>query len=78
MKTAISIPDTLFEAAEGLCKRHRIPRSRFYALAIERLVDDYREKDVTQRLNRVYEKESSSLDAALAAAQFRTLNKESW
>ncbi len=78
MKTAISIPDPLFKAAEGLCKRHRIARSRFYAMAIKRLVDEYRETDVTERLNRIYRKEPSPVDSAFAAAQSRAIGKEQW
>jgi metal-responsive CopG/Arc/MetJ family transcriptional regulator len=78
MKTAVSIPDRLFETVEELCKRHRIPRSRFYAMAIKQFVDAYRENDVTERLNRVYANESSSLDPALAATQIRALTKEKW
>jgi metal-responsive CopG/Arc/MetJ family transcriptional regulator len=78
MKTAVSIPDPLFETVEELCKRHRIPRSRFYAMAIKQFVDAYRENDVTERLNRVYATESSSLDPALTAAQIRALAKEKW
>ena len=78
MKTAISIPDALFEEAEVLCKRHRLARSQFYALAIQRMVEDYRVQDVTERLNSVYEHEPSSVDPALASAQLRTLKKEKW
>ena len=78
MKTAVSIPDPLFEIVEELCKRHRIPRSRFYAMAIKQFVDAYRENEVTERLNRVYATESSSLNLALAAAQIRSLTKEKW
>jgi len=78
MKTAISIPDHLFETAEGLCKRHRIARSRFYAMAIQRLINEYRENDVTERLNRVYRQESSVMDSTLTTAQIQTIKKEEW
>ena len=47
-------------------------------MAIKQFVDAYRENDVTERLNRVYATESSSLDPALTAAQIRALAKEKW
>ncbi len=78
MKTAVSIPDPLFQTVEELCERHRIPRSRFYAMAIKQFADAYRENDITERLNRVYAKESSSVDSALTRAQIRALTKEVW
>ena len=78
MKTAISIPDRIFEAAERVCKRHQIPRSRFYTAAIKRLLEDYREQDVTEKLNQVYKDRVSTVAPELYAAQLRTLVEEQW
>ena len=78
MKTAISIPDHVFEAAEQVCKRHQIPRSRFYAAAIKRLVEDYREDDVTEKLNQIYRDRASRVAPEFYAAQLRTLDEERW
>jgi hypothetical protein len=47
-------------------------------MAIKQLVDAYRDTDITERLNRVYAKESSSVDTSLAAAQIQALTKEKW
>ena len=78
MKTAISLPDPIFHAAERLCARHQIPRSRFYAMAIKRLVDDFEQKDVTARLNEIYRDEPSEADPAILRAQFDILDNEKW
>src|SRR2546427_1080786 len=40
MKTAVSIPDPLFEAAERLARRRGVRRSQLYAEALKRLVAD--------------------------------------
>lgn len=47
-------------------------------MAIKQFADAYRENDITERLNRVYAKESSSVDSALTRAQIRALTKEVW
>ena len=48
MKTAVSIPDPLFDAAEKMAGRLGISRSRLYAHAIERFVKSYRKKGITE------------------------------
>lgn len=40
MKTAVSIPDPLYEAAERLARRRGLRRSQLYAEALERLVSE--------------------------------------
>ena len=79
MKTAISIPDRLFRAAEQLAARWGISRSELYAKALDALVDKHSDDVVTARLNEIYsrEKEDSSLDPALASLQQRTLKRNS-
>jgi hypothetical protein len=78
MKTAVYLPDAIFHAAERLRERHRIPRSRFYAMAIKRMIDEIERQDVTAKLNEVYQNEASSLDAGLQRAQSAILNDEKW
>ncbi len=78
MKTAVSIPDPLFEAAERLAKRLRIPRSQLYARAIERYLSEAQERGVTARLNQVYAEETSELAPVLAALQWMSIPHEPW
>jgi metal-responsive CopG/Arc/MetJ family transcriptional regulator len=35
MKTAVSMPDSIFEAAEALAKRLRMSRSQLYTKAVQ-------------------------------------------
>jgi len=76
MKTAVSIPEPLFQAAERLAKRLRIPRSRLYARAIERFLADTQERDVTALLNEVYAEETAALDPALDALQSLSISRD--
>jgi metal-responsive CopG/Arc/MetJ family transcriptional regulator len=78
MKTAISIPDPLFHAADRLAKRLGIPRSRLYSRAIERYVSEAEKHDVTALLNQVYAREKSEIDSDLAALQSASIAREQW
>jgi hypothetical protein len=79
MKTAVSIPDRIFRAAEQLAARWGISRSELYAKALDALVEKHSDEVITSRLNDIYgsEGEDSPLDPALAALQERTLKRNS-
>lgn len=78
MKTAISIPDPIFEAAEDLAKRMRISRSELYARAVEGFVQTRRGEEITAALNRIYADDPSELDPVLAKLQWNALRPEDW
>lgn len=80
MKTAVSIPDRVFESAEKLAARLGISRSQLYAKALAILVEKHREDLITSRLNEIYgpDREDSSLDRNSALLQGRSLSREKW
>ncbi len=80
MKTAISIPDEVFEAAERTAKKLGISRSELYSSAVREFVDRYRRENITEKLNDVYaENESASeLDTGLETLQALSLQREQW
>ena len=75
MKTAISIPDRVFRAAEQLAARLGVSRSELYSKALAALVDKHQDDLITSQLNEIYgpDQEDSSLDAEIALLQHRTL-----
>ena len=78
VKTAVSIPDDLFEAADRLARRRRMSRSSLYAEALQLLLVAHTgDDDVTAQLDAVYADADSTLDPAIAAAQAEEL-RESW
>jgi len=78
MKTAISIPDPIFEAADSLAKQLGMSRSEFYRRAVEEYIESSRHENVREALDLVYSEESSAVDEALAQMQFASLPKEDW
>ena len=78
MKTAISIPDPLFRAADRLAKRKGLSRSELYARAVAALLRQEDESEVTARLDRLYEGTDSRLEPALAGLPSKVLEQEDW
>jgi metal-responsive CopG/Arc/MetJ family transcriptional regulator len=80
MKTAISIPDDIFSAAEQLAKRVGYSRSELYTSAIAAYLKEHRGRGVTERLNEVYaeEEEASLLDPVHQALQAYSLAQDEW
>jgi metal-responsive CopG/Arc/MetJ family transcriptional regulator len=78
MKTAISIPDSVFEAAEKLANRVGVSRSQLYTKAVKEFLKEHQNELVTKKLNEVYSKESSCLDRADHNLQYSSLQKDEW
>ncbi len=78
MKTAISIPDSIFQAAEGFAHRLGISRSELYSKAVAEYMDSHKNQNVTQSLNKIYDIDDSSLDEELNIMQMRSIQKEEW
>jgi hypothetical protein len=80
MKTAISIPDSLFEEADRLAKARGWSRSELYSNAVTAYVNSERFSGVREKLDAVYgnNEEDSAIDPFLADAQARSLPKEKW
>lgn len=78
MKTAISIPDEIFESADALANRLGVSRSRLYANAVAEFVAKHRGANLTERLNAVYATESSRVDRDVKRAQGRAARASRW
>jgi metal-responsive CopG/Arc/MetJ family transcriptional regulator len=51
MKTAVSIPDPIFETADQLAKELGISRSELYARALEELIRNRKREHITASIN---------------------------
>lgn len=54
MKTAVSLPDQLYEEAERTAQSLGIPRSQLFARALEEFIATHKRENITERLNQVY------------------------
>lgn len=75
MKTAVSVPDDIYDAAEDLSEELGLSRSGLYSQAVAEFVTRHRQSDVTERLNAVYAEQSSRLDPVLNELQIRSVQE---
>ena len=73
MKTAVSIPDDIFERAEQLAEREQRTRSEVYAAALDEYVARHAPDEVTDAMNRVCDDVGNHDDTFLAATARRLL-----
>jgi metal-responsive CopG/Arc/MetJ family transcriptional regulator len=78
MKTAISIPDPVFEEAESLASDLGISRSELFTKAIASFIESQKYKSVTAQLNAVYSRENAILDEGIAKMQYESIGHEDW
>lgn len=78
VKTAISVPDPLFRAANDMAAKLGISRSQLYSKAVEAFIQAHSDEQITATLNRVYSQHSSELDPGIARLQASALPKDEW
>ena len=79
MKTAISIPDDVFEVAEQLARRTKKSRSQLFSDAVREYVARHADEEVTEAMDRVCaELEPGPPDRFAAEAARRTLERIVW
>lgn len=78
MKTAISIPDDLYESADAVAAKLGLSRSALYAHAIAEYVAKFADEELTARLNAVYAEQPASRDRAVREAAKRTIRRSEW
>jgi metal-responsive CopG/Arc/MetJ family transcriptional regulator len=78
MKTAVSIPDDVFEKAERLARRARRSRSEVYSAALREYVARHAPDEVTEAMDRVCAAVNEDRDAFLAEAGRRVLARVEW
>jgi len=82
MKTAISLPDRLYEDAEETAKSLGIPRSQLYAKAIEEFINNHKQERITELLNEVYSELSDSSESIISRVSLESIREltknDSW
>jgi metal-responsive CopG/Arc/MetJ family transcriptional regulator len=78
MKTAVSIPDDVFEKAERLARRAKRSRSEVFSAALAEYVARHAPDEVTDAMNRVCADVGDQQDPFVAAAGRRLLKNIEW
>jgi metal-responsive CopG/Arc/MetJ family transcriptional regulator len=78
MKTAVSIPDDVFEKIERLAVRERRSRSEVFSAALREYVARHAPDEITDALNRVCDAVGDEPDEFVTAAARRVLENSEW
>jgi len=78
MKTAVSLPDDIFQRAERLARRTRRTRSRLVADALDEYLARHEADDVTDAMNAALADIGEAVDGFSEAAARRTLRRSEW
>ena len=78
MKTAISVPDQVFEQAETLAKRLDKSRSQLYTEALVEYLTQHDPDTVTERLNEVLDSVSEPEDRFVTETSRSILEQVEW
>jgi metal-responsive CopG/Arc/MetJ family transcriptional regulator len=80
MKTAISIPDAVFAAAERLARQLKMSRSELFTKAVAAFLHHHSQDGVTEALNAVYGSNGRKghIDPVVEKLQFGILEDEGW
>ena len=78
MKTAISIPDDLFEGAERLARRTRRSRSRLFTDALREYLTRHTPDKVTESMDQALTEIGEEKDEFVSSVARRRLERTEW
>jgi metal-responsive CopG/Arc/MetJ family transcriptional regulator len=78
MKTAVSIPDDVFQEAERLAAELQTSRSQLYSRALQEFVTRHSPDRMTEAMNRVVDEVGDEVDEFSNRAARRALERVDW
>lgn len=78
MKTAVSLPDEVFRAADRQARRSQKSRSQLYAEALAEYLSRHAPDEVTDAMNAVVDKIDEPRDPFVLAAARSVLERAEW
>jgi metal-responsive CopG/Arc/MetJ family transcriptional regulator len=78
MKTAVSIPDEVFEGAERLARRTKRSRSRLFSDALREYLARHAPDKITEAINKACSAIGEEDDRFVSSAASRVLEQSEW
>lgn len=78
MKTAVSLPDDVFQEAERQARRTRKSRSQLYAEALSEYLARHAPEEVTEAMNSVVDQLKQPTDPFVSASARCVLERSEW
>ncbi len=74
MKTAISVPESTFRAAERFAHQHQLSRSELYSKALKEYLERHEPSTITEQINALCLEIDTAPDAFLQNLSARVIN----
>jgi predicted transcriptional regulator len=78
MKTAVSIPDEIFDKVERFARRAKRSRSEVFSAALREYIARHAPDEITDAINRAVDDIGEEKDEFVAAAAARVLETTEW
>lgn len=78
MKTAVSIPDDVFEGAERLARKTKRSRSKIFSEALKEYLHRHSPDEVTEEMNKACNDIGATEEQFVSAASRQVLKKTEW
>ena len=78
MKTAVSLPDELFQRAELEAKKSQVTRSELYQQALTDFLKSRDDEAIGRKFREVYSKTPAKVDEAIHRAQLDVMKRSEW
>jgi metal-responsive CopG/Arc/MetJ family transcriptional regulator len=81
IKTAISIDKDLFDEAEDVAKKMKVPRSKLYSIAMKDFLEHRKNKELLDQLNAAYSTEPTAEEQTLrrvSRQQHKRIMEREW
>ena len=78
MKTALSIPDAVYQDVETWVAKLHMTRSQFYVTAVERYVAELSASELTGAMDRALAAEPEQADTAMARHVAESFHRVQW
>jgi len=78
MKTAVSIPDEVYDRAERLARRTRRSRSRLFSDALREYLARHTPDEVTEAMNKACAELGEANNSFVSSAARRILERSEW
>ena len=78
MKTAVSIPDDIFQGAERYARRTKKSRSRLFSEALQEYLARHAADEVTEAMNSVCAELGETKDPFVSSSARRVLERSEW
>ena len=78
MKTAISLPDSVFKQADHLATKMHVSRSQLYVMALVKFINEHQGSDITKKIDDYISKHGQPIDSVFINGALTDMRRVEW